>query len=322
MAKTKKQPSYHLLARQGGVRRRAEEARALLAPCRTCPRRCGVDRLQGELGVCRIGARARVASYGPHFGEESPLVGQNGSGAIFFAGCNLLCIFCQNVDISHADSLGDAAADAVPGERLAAVMLDLQERGCHNINLVTPSHVVPQILEGLAIAADQGLRLPLVYNSSGYDAVETLRLLDGIVDIYMPDVKFWTDAIAARYTGVGDYGTIMRQAVREMHRQVGDLELDRDGIALRGLLVRHLVMPGQLDETAAIMRFLADEISPQTYVNIMDQYHPWARAGQCPEIDRTITGAEYRQARELAREAGLHRFDERDWTRLFRHLGL
>lgn len=321
MAKTKKEVSYLALHRRDELRRRADEARVLLSPCRVCPRRCGVDRLQGELGVCRTGARARVASYGPHFGEESPLVGRSGSGAIFFAGCNLLCVFCQNEEISHADTRGDAAPDAATGGQLAAVMLDLQDRGCHNINLVTPSHVVPQILEALAIAADD-LRLPLVYNSSGYDAVETLRLLDGVVDLYMPDVKFWSDAIAARYTGVKDYGTVMRDAVREMHRQVGDLELDDEGIAVRGLLVRHLVMPGQLDETAAIMRFLADEISPDTYLNIMDQYHPCARAADYPEINRAITAEEYQQARELARRVGLHRLDERDWARLLRHLGL
>ena len=321
MAKTKKEVSYLALHRRDELRRRADEARVLLSPCRVCPRRCGVDRLQGELGVCRTGARARVASYGPHFGEESPLVGRNGSGAIFFAGCNLLCVFCQNEEISHTDTRGDAAPDAATGGQLAAVMLDLQDRGCHNINLVTPSHVVPQILEALAIAADD-LRLPLVYNSSGYDAVETLRLLDGVVDLYMPDVKFWSDAIAARYTGVKDYGTVMRDAVREMHRQVGDLELDDEGIAVRGLLVRHLVMPGQLDETAAIMRFLADEISPDTYLNIMDQYHPCARAADYPEINRAITAEEYQQARELARRVGLHRLDERDWARLLRHLGL
>ncbi|HEB50895.1 MAG TPA: radical SAM protein [Desulfobulbus sp.] len=321
MAKTKKEAAYRALHSAGTLRRRADEARALLAPCRVCPRRCGVDRLQGELGVCRIGARARVASYGPHFGEESPLVGENGSGAIFFSGCNLLCVFCQNEEISHADTLGDSAPDAATGDQLAAVMLDLQQRGCHNINLVTPSHVVPQILEGLAIAAES-LRIPLVYNTSGYDSVETLHLLDGIVDIYMPDVKFWSDEVAARYTGVKDYATVVRAAVREMHRQVGDLELDSRGLATRGLLVRHLVMPGRLDETGEIMRFLAGEISPATYVNIMDQYHPCARAADYPEINRPLTADEYHQARELARQAGLHRLDERDWSSLFRRLGL
>ncbi|MFP7755584.1 radical SAM protein [Thermodesulfobacteriota bacterium B35] len=322
MAKSKKEAAYLALHRRGGLRRRVEEARSMLTPCRVCPRACGADRLAGKTGVCRIGRRARVASWGPHFGEESPLVGSGGSGAIFFAGCNLLCVFCQNEEISHPDALADAAPDAADSGRLAAVMLELQEQGCHNVNLVTPSHVVPQILEALDVAVSQGLTLPLVYNSSGYDALETLRLLEGVVDIYMPDVKFWHDAVAARYTGVKDYATVMKKAVREMHRQVGDLALDRDGIAVRGLLVRHLVMPGQLDETAAIVRFLAREISPRTYVNIMDQYHPCARAGDFPEIDRAITAEEYRQARELAREAGLDRLDRRDWSRLFRQLGL
>ncbi len=322
MAKTKKEASYIALWRRGGLRERVREARAMLSPCRVCPRGCGVDRLAGKPGVCRTGRRARVASYGPHFGEESPLVGDRGSGAIFFAGCNLLCVFCQNEEISHPDTAGDAAPDAVEAGQLAAVMLALQEQGCHNINLVTPSHVVPQILEALEPAVEQGLRLPLVYNSSGYDSVETLRLLEGIVDIYMPDIKFWHDATAARYTGVSDYATVARRAVREMQRQVGDLELDRNGIAVRGLLVRHLVMPGQAEETAAIVRFLAGEISAATYVNIMDQYHPCARAGEFPEIDRTITADEYRQAMQAAREAGLHRFDERDWARLLRQLGL
>ncbi len=322
MAKSKKEAAYLALHRRGGLRQRLDEARAMLTPCRVCPRACGADRLAGRIGACRIGRRARVASWGPHFGEESPLVGSKGSGAVFFAGCNLHCVFCQNEDISHPDSLADAAPDAVDSDQLAAVMLDLQRQGCHNINLVTPSHVVPQILEALALAADQGLTLPLVYNSSGYDAPETLRLLEGVVDIYMPDIKFWHDATAARYTGVKDYATVTRAAVREMYGQVGDLELDRDGIAVRGLLVRHLVMPGQLDETAAIVRFLASEISPHTYVNIMDQYHPCARAHEFPEIDRTITADEYRQARDLARQAGLDRLDRRDWSRLLRQLGL
>jgi putative pyruvate formate lyase activating enzyme len=261
-----------------------------------------------------------VASFGPHFGEEQPLVGISGSGAIFFEGCNLGCVFCQNADISHIDDPGDDAPEAVTREQLAEIMLDLQARGCLNINLVTPSHVVPQILEALELAVDEGLHLPLVYNSSGYDAVQTLKLLDGIVDIYMPDCKFMTRQSAARYTGAPDYPEVMQAAVREMHRQVGDLILDKNGIALHGLLVRHLVMPGCLKDTERIVRFLATEISKETYVNIMDQYRPCNRAGEFEEISRPLLLTEFEQAMEMARQAGLHRFDVKDVGRMLKLL--
>ena len=316
MVNSEKKPAYLLLYENGQLAGRISAAESLLEACKLCPRHCGVNRLQGKIGWCRIGARARVASFGAHFGEEQPLVGSTGSGAIFFEGCNLGCVFCQNAEISQIDDPGDDAPEAVTGEQLAEIMLELQARGCLNINLVTPSHVVPQILEALELAATMGLYLPLVYNTSGYDSVETLRLLDGIVDIYMPDCKFMDRKTAARYTGASDYPEVMQAAVREMHRQVGDLVLDENGIALRGLLVRHLVMPGCLQDTDKIVRFLATEISKETYVNIMDQYYPCHRAGEFNEISRPLSTTEYQQAMALAQQAGLHRFDERDIARM------
>ncbi len=312
------------------LQEKANRATALLEYCTLCPRRCGVNRLQGETGFCGIGRKARIASYGPHFGEESVLVGSTGSGAIFFGGCNLQCVFCQNEDISilhdHEGNIhdhdGDAGGEEVNSRRLAMIMLELQEKGCLNINLVTPSHVVPQILEALAEAAAMGLTLPLVYNTSGYDLAETLQLLDGIVDIYMPDCKFWGKESAARYLGAPDYPQVMQQAIVEMYAQVGDLVYGRQGEAVRGLLVRHLVMPGLLEETAQIMQFLAHKVSPETFVNVMDQYHPCYRAAEFAELNRELRPDEYEQAMKVARKAGLHRFEERDLGRLLALLGL
>ncbi|MBE3586592.1 radical SAM protein [Desulfofundulus thermocisternus] len=281
---------------------RVEKAVQLLADCTVCARNCHVDRLQGEKGFCRGGRLAAVSSWGPHFGEEDVLVGRYGSGTIFFANCNLACRFCQNCDISQYGE-----GDEVTARELAGAMLELQEAGCHNINLVSPSHYVPQILEALYIAAGEGLKLPLVYNTGGYDALSTLKLLDGIVDIYMPDIKFGDDEIGERYTGAARYFTVARQAVKEMHRQVGDLEVDERGIAVRGLLVRHLVMPGDLSRTREVMKFLAEEISPYTFVNIMDQYYPAHEARRYPELSRRITREEFRRAVETARECGLRR---------------
>ncbi len=249
-------------------------------------------------------------------------MGRNGSGTIFFEGCNLRCVFCQNYDISHIEDQGLSPDSEVDDRQLAQIMLRLQSMGCHNINLVTPSHVVPQILAGLETALAEGLDIPIVYNTSAYDSLETLRLLDGIVDIYMPDCKFWSPDSAGTYAGARDYPDIMRQAVREMHRQVGDLEIGSDGLACRGMLVRHLVMPGMLDETGAILSWLADEISPATYVNIMDQYHPCGQAQLYPEIDRTLQPGEYAKALELARRAGLTRLDQRDFKTLLERLGI
>ena len=302
------EPAYLALHRRGELQRRADTAVAHLQSCRVCPRDCGVDRLAGETAVCKIGRYAWVSSYFPHFGEEDCLRGWRGSGTIFFAMCNLRCVFCQNYDISQFK-----AGSEVTPLRLAEMMLELQERGCHNINFVTPEHVVPQILEALPIAVEAGLHLPLVYNTSAYDSLESLRLLDGIVDIYMPDFKMWDEKLSLRYLKAKDYPAAARQALREMQRQVGVLKLDEQGLARRGVLVRHLVMPGDVAGTAAIMRFLAEELSPDTYVNIMAQYFPAAKVGngRYPEINRRITHQEYEQALQAAREAGLWRFDER-----------
>lgn len=298
------QPSYLELHRSGHLQERLEAARENLRCCTLCPRECRVDRLAGETGVCNTAEQAWVSSFNAHFGEESPLVGSGGSGTIFFTHCNLLCVFCQNYEISH---LGEGRP--VTAEQLAAVMLELQKNGCHNINFVTPSHVVAQILEALPPAVESGLRLPLVYNSGGYDKVETLRLLEGIVDIYMPDFKFWDSEVARSACNAPDYPERARSALREMHRQVGDLVIDEDGIARRGLLVRHLVMPQGMAGTSEIMQFIAGEISTETYVNIMRQYRPCGRAAETAELADYPTPAEFDAALESARRAGIHRLD-------------
>ena len=310
---TEREPRYLRLHETGELIRRAKAAVAGLEQCRACPRDCQVDRLADERKVCRTGRHARVSSYFPHLGEEDCLRGWRGSGTIFFAWCNLRCVFCQNYDISQ----GGEGVEVGP-EQLAAMMLELQERGCHNINLVTPAHVVPHVLEALPRAVEGGLRLPLVYNTSAYDGLETLHHLDGVVDIYMPDFKYWSEELAKRHLTAGDYPAAARTALREMHRQVGDLQVDENGVATRGVLVRHLVMPGGLAETGAIMAFLATELSPETFVNIMPQYRPAAKVdgGKFGEIDRPVTAEEMRAAYRLAREAGLHRFDERRSSRL------
>jgi len=299
-------PSYLSLLETGELRKRAERVEGLLRSCRLCPRLCGIDRTSGETGFCRTGRLARVASYGPHFGEEAPLVGTNGSGTIFFSSCNLLCSFCQNHEISHL-----CEGEDVDARTLAAMMMDLAERGCHNINLVSPSHVVGQILEAVSIAAASGLDVPIVYNSGGYDSLEALALLEDVVDIYMPDFKFWDEEPARRFCAARNYRNAACTAVIEMHRQVGDLVMDEKGIALRGLLVRHLVMPGGLAGTPGVMGFLAENVSRDTYVNVMDQYHPCFRAGQDPLINRRVTRAEYTDAVEAALSAGLKRLDTR-----------
>ena len=346
-------PAYLALHGSGQLGARARLARARLRSCALCPRECRVDRIAGDLGECRTGALARVAGFGPHFGEEAPLVGRGGSGTIFFVGCNLACVFCQNHTISQPaddvalDGPGECAAapdspSAAPRarlwevtpERLAAMMLELQAAGCENINFVSPSHVVPQILEALVPAVDGGLHLPLVYNTGGYDALETLRLLDGVVDIYMPDMKYSDDGAAERLSGVPDYVRRNREAVLEMHRQVGDLELRDNGpgrpgpagtarsegldgtgggaaspVARRGLLVRHLVLPGGLAGTDGVAAFLATEVSRDTYINVMDQYHPAHKAARYPEISRRLTAGEYREAVRQTLSAGLWRLD-------------
>jgi putative pyruvate formate lyase activating enzyme len=300
-------PGYVELHRTGELARRVRRSLELLGPvCRVCPRRCRVDRLLDERSICHVGRRAIVASAFPHHGEEDPLRGWNGSGTIFLAGCNLRCVFCQNFDVSW--QVGGVEASAEP---LAGLMLELQARGCHNINWVTPEHVVPQLLEALAIAADGGLRLPIVYNTSSYDAPESLELLDGVVDIYMPDFKLWTPERARRYLRRPDYPEVARRSIAEMHRQVGPLELDGQGLAVRGVLLRHLVMPGLLDETEAILRWVADELGPATYLNLMGQYRPDGLVGGADyrEIARRPSREELARAVATAFELGLRRLD-------------
>ncbi len=292
-------------------RMREKVARAIeeLRDCTACPRDCHVNRLENRTAVCRTGRLAQVASCFPHFGEEDCLRGTRGSGTIFFSFCNLKCVFCQNFDISW-----QGHGRATEPRDLARMMIRLQAHGCHNINFVTPEHVVPQIVEALPHAIEMGLRLPLVYNTSAYDALSSVALMDGLIDIYMPDFKFWDAATAKRLVIAGDYPERARAAIREMHRQVGPLQLDEGGLARRGVLVRHLVMPNGLASTAQVMRWLADEISRDTYVNLMDQYHPAGKVGRDPkyeDIDRAVTRQEMRDAYAAARAAGLHRFDAR-----------
>jgi putative pyruvate formate lyase activating enzyme len=309
-------PAYLALGRKGELNQRALSAVAGLVQCQLCPRKCSVNRCSDQLGFCRIGRQARVASYGPHLGEEDCLRGWRGSGTIFFSGCNLGCAFCQNWDISHENAGG-----LVSPREVADMMLELQRQGCHNINWVTPTHVLPQALEALVLAVEDGLRLPIVYNSGGYDSVESLRLLDGVVDVYMPDFKFWDEDVAERMARARDYPEVARQAIQEMHRQVGDLAMDERGLARRGLLVRHLVMPDDRASTRQVARWLAKEISPDTYINVMAQYHPEGEArargpgNRYADIARPITNEEFRAALLAARAAGLRRFDERrGWT--------
>ena len=301
-------PCYLPLLESGELAKRAEDALKKLADCALCPRDCQVDRAAGKIAVCQCGRYARVSSYFAHFGEEDCLRGTRGSGTIFFSGCNLRCIFCQNFDISW-----QAEGEVTAPERLAEMMLELQARGCHNINFVTPEHVVPQILEALLIAARDGLRLPLVYNTGAYDSLESLRLMDGVVDIYMPDFKFWDPEMARRYLKAADYPETARQAIKEMHRQVGPLVFDKAGVARRGLLLRHLVMPSDVCGTGEIMRWIARELGKDTYVNVMAQYRPEGKVGRTayPEINRCLTHEEFQRAIESARGAGLFRLDGR-----------
>jgi len=297
------QPAYLESYKNRILKKRKEQAFEKLKNCHLCPRNCGVDRTVGKTGICKTGVRAVVASYAPHFGEEAPLVGRYGSGTIFFTHCNLLCNFCQNYDISH-----EGHGIEVSNSHLARIMMELQNMGCHNINFVTPSHVILQILASLEIAIEYGLNIPLVYNTSAYDHVESLQLLDGIVDIYMPDFKFWDSKVAKEICKTPDYPEKSRSAIKEMYRQVGDLQIE-DGIATRGLLVRHLVLPNELAGTKEIMQFLANEISTNTYVNIMPQYRPFGKAINHKDLSRPITNEEFNSAIEIARLKGLHRFD-------------
>lgn len=296
-------PSYVQLYRTGELRSRLAALERLMSPCTLCPRNCRVLRYSGELGLCNAGDQLRVAAAFPHFGEEAPLSGQGGSGAVFISWCNLLCQFCQSWEVNHR---GEGVP--VSARELAEMMLGLQDRGCHNINFVTPTHYAPQLIAALPLAIEQGFHLPLVYNCGGYESIEVIQLLDGIVDIYLPDIKFLNPSASDRYLdGAADYPEVVCTILKEMHRQVGDLVLDEHGIAQRGLLVRHLVMPGLAEDSEAILRFIADELSLQTYVNIMDQYRPCFQAGRSPEIARRTTAAEHRAVVDMARGLGLHR---------------
>lgn len=302
-------PAYIKTYEEGRLKQKAEEALELLHACTVCPRNCKVDRLANKTAACKSGRYARVASAFAHFGEEDCLRGWNGSGTIFFSWCNLRCVFCQNFETSQ---IGEG--NEVTPHELANMMLGLQQSGCHNINFVTPEHVVPQILEALVIAVERGLRLPLVYNTSSYDSLDSMRLMDGVVDIYMPDFKLWDPERTLKYLLARDYPDAARKAIKAMHEQVGELRVDGDGLALRGVLVRHLVMPGLLDDTREIMHYLAREISRDTYVNVMEQYYPaWKAETQekFAEINRPITNHEVAQAVAMAREAGLWRLDSR-----------
>jgi len=296
-------PNYLKLKKQE-LKNRADQAWKILTACRICPRNCQVNRLKKEKGFCQAGTQPIISSYSPHLGEEAPLVGKHGSGTIFFTSCNLACVYCQNYEISQL-RLGRK----VTIEELARIMIILQEQGCHNINFVSPTIWVAQILKALLIARDKGLRLPLVYNTGGYDSVATLKLLNGIIDIYMPDIKYADSKLARKYSLVDNYWPIVKKAVAEMHCQVGDLIINQNKIAQKGLLIRHLVLPNNLAGTEKVMDFLP-RISKRTYINIMDQYYPTNKAYQFKELSRRITAEEYRKAMEIAKTKGLHRFDK------------
>jgi putative pyruvate formate lyase activating enzyme len=300
--KDKITPSYLLLP-PGVLADKVREAEEILKECTLCPRECRVDRTSGHVGFCRTENKPFISSWGPHFGEERPLVGRFGSGTIFFGNCNLGCLFCQNYSISH---LGEGVE--ISFEKLAGIMLGLQHSGCHNINFVTPTHQMPMILRALHIASEKGLNIPVVYNCGGYESLHSIKLLDGMVDIYMPDFKYFDPEIAFRYSDARDYPEVVVAAIKEMHRQVGDLII-KSGVALRGLLVRHLVFPEGIAGTAGVVKFIAEEISKNTYINIMDQYHPCFKAFDNPPLNRRITGREYSDAIRLATEAGLTRID-------------
>ena len=300
--------AYLALFESGELKWRVEIAREMLRSCTACPRSCRVDRLADKFAVCRTGRYGIVSSHFAHFGEEDCLRGRRGSGTIFFSGCNLRCVFCQNFDISWQPK----GVPATP-EKLARMMLDLQRQGCHNINFVTPEHVVPQIIEALPPAIEAGLRVPLVYNTSAYDSMESLALMDGIVDIYMPDFKYWDGEMARKYSRAPDYPQVARRTIKEMHRQVGELVFDEEGLARRGLLIRHLVMPDDIAGTQEVARWIARELSPNTYVNFMAQYYPAGKvsAREFAEINRRISPEEYELALDAARRAGLKRLDAR-----------
>ena len=295
-------PGYLKLQKNGELKTRIKKLYKLLRECKICPRKCGVNRLKGERGFCKSGLEPIVSSFHPHFGEEPPISGCRGSGTIFFTHCSLKCVFCQNYPISH---LGNGNEISV--EKLAEGMLNLQKMGCHNINLVTPTHFSPQIVQALSIAIERGLHIPLVYNCGGYEAVETLRLLEGMVDIYMPDIKYGGKEEGEKYSSASNYFEVAKKAVKEMFKQVGNLRLNKEGIVYKGLLVRHLILPRGLAKTRNVLKFIAKEISPLTYISLMSQYFPAYRAQEFKELNRRITQEEYEEVLEITEELGLKR---------------
>jgi len=300
-------PVYKELLHKKKFQEKIEKAYKILESCILCPRNCKVNRLKEEKGFCGADEKLLVSSYGPHYGEESPLVGRGGSGTIFLTNCNLKCIFCQNYDISH-----QAGGIAKSPEQLADIMTGLEEGGCHNINFVTPTHYMPQIIKGIKIAAERGMKVPIVWNCGGYENPDMIKLLEGIVDIYMPDFKFWEEEVSEKLVGAKDYREMACQSLKEMHRQVGDLIIDERGLAKRGILLRHLVMPENMAGTEKVMKFIAEEISTDTYVNIMNQYRPCFRAHEVEKIDRRPTAKEFKEAVEIAKKQGITRLDRRE----------
>lgn len=298
--------SYLNLYKNGKLKERIKKVEEILKECNLCPRECGINRIKGEKGYCKSGYLPKVSSYNPHFGEEEPLVGRGGSGTIFFSGCNLLCVFCQNYEISHL-----CEGEEVSFNSLAKMMLYLQSIGCHNINFVTPTHFVLPILKALEIAIPQGFNLPIVYNCGGYEEVDTLNLLEGIIDIYMPDIKYSNSSVSKKYSNAENYFEIVKKAVKEMYRQVGDLMINKEGVAERGVLIRHLILPDNKAGTKEVMQFISSEISPYTYINIMDQYYPCCQAKDFTSLNRRITMEEYKEAINIVLNLGLRRIDKR-----------
>lgn len=295
-------PSYLELHRNGGLRKRIQEAQSLLESCCLCPRKCGVNRIKDKKGFCRTGSRARVYSYGPHSGEEPPISGQRGSGTIFFSGCNMSCVYCQNYKFSQLNP----EDKEMESEELAQLMLELQKSGCHNINLVTPTHILPQILEALSLAISGGLRLPLVYNTSGYELPEVISLLDRIVDIFLPDMRYADNEMSERYSKTLYYPESNRAAIIRMYQQVGNAQINQQGLIEKGLIIRHLVLPDNIAGTEKIMNFIAQEVSISTHISLMSQYLPCYKAGEFPEINRRISEQEYTQAEEDMLKSGLY----------------
>jgi putative pyruvate formate lyase activating enzyme len=302
-------PSYLTLYRSGELKSRIRVALAMQAPCRLCPRRCGVLRTAGERGLCEAGVAVKVFRYGPHFGEEPPLVGERGSGAVFFSGCGLRCMYCQNHKFSQ-----EGAGSEISCEALAAIFIDLKVQGCHNLNLVTPSHFLPQILNALFIAVREGFDLPLMYNTSGYESVETLKVLDGIVDLYLSDMRYGMREPAIRYSNAPEYPLVNSAAIREMWRQVGPLVTDERGVAQRGLIIRHLVLPLGLAGTESVCRFLSRDISREVAFSLMSQYTPCYKARADRKLRRRITREEYKRARAIVEQYGFVNGWEQEWT--------